>query len=316
MRTYVEYPIGVQLFNRPEFAQQLLQSLRSQNLEISPQNLVVLIDGYRGSLDEKHGINDSTNKVREIVDTYCPNSTIISLDKNLGIGRSHELLQGTVFNQHQDKEWAIFLEEDSLPAKDYLDVISQLISAVGSNRKIVKVSTFQILNYREVIAPTESKVYAGRGTKAYAERASWFNERKESYLAALNLMLSEDLSKLSKFVELAKLGIFMENLQKDDLLDRLIILNEKIHLTYPTDSIKDIGITGSSGFVEEEYNLHATVLPLEFRQISEFEISEILEQQDKFITTNFARIFSGYLLAKNSCSLRAIVVEKLKKLLP
>jgi hypothetical protein len=204
---------------------------------------------------------------------------------------------------HPAMEWGIFIEEDSILKENYLEAMSQLISTVESNTQVVKVSTFQLLNYRELTTVSPGKAYAGRGTKAYAERASWFEDRSPLYETALEIMLDIKTSEITKFVELARLGLFMEYLQKDDLLDRILISKGKIHLVYPLNLVTDIGQIGNTGFIENEFSgLDAKInfeTPEKISRITESQLSDILLQQNMFVTENFTRIFEGILNQEN-----------------
>jgi hypothetical protein len=308
-------PIGVQLFNRLETANTLLNALKIQDIDLDEESIYFVIDGYKGSKNERDLIPDCTDKIAELVGEKFPASTIVKIDRNLGIGRTHHILQALVYESNSMAKWAIFLEEDSIPEPGYLRFMSEFVEILQPYESIVKGSTSQYLNYRETAGISQYSLYAGRGTKAFAERAEWFWERKIPYENALAILIDKSVTEIDKYVRLAKMGYMMENLQKDDLLDRMVVNARKIHLVLPNRLITDIGSDGESGFVEatnfDKLNSD-TFKALETLSLAlEEKLPEIYVQHDQYLTRNLALIFEYFLLFKNSSPKRIRLVARI-----
>ncbi len=133
------HPVSVLLFNRPDYALITLESLRDQTLPVSPERLIVSIDGYPGSKDEALGKADRTGEVAELARTMFPGATVRSAPFNLGIARHFALVEQLTFDDDA-QEWATFFEEDFELAPSYLEVMTELIAHVHAEGRIVQVS--------------------------------------------------------------------------------------------------------------------------------------------------------------------------------
>jgi len=306
-----EIPVGIQLYNRPEVANKVLLALKNQSVELDQKNLFIVVDGFNSDHSNQSVHENRTDQVYAIAKKHFPNANLVKLETNLGIGRTLNLLQKTIFSEPKDVKWAIFLEEDSLISEDYCEFMSKFISLVDHFTQIVKISTFQILNYRTLNTITEGKLFAGRGTKAYAERASWYKERAELFENTLDILEDTKISTNAKYVKFAQLGLMMEFLQKDDLLDRILISKNKVHLTLPNNLVVDIGQIGSSGFTEAKFEMGKT--KNDFKTLEnlyktlEIQIPDVISQQQQFIYSNLQIIFDGYLTSKNGNRKRNIL---------
>lgn len=123
------HPIGLMLFNRFEYSQQVLMSLSAQTLPVDQSKLYISIDGYSGSKAELQGKRDSTHAIEELARATFPNATIRRAEKNIGIAEVYFALEVSMLESHPDANWIGFFEEDYVPSPDYLAITSQLASA-------------------------------------------------------------------------------------------------------------------------------------------------------------------------------------------
>lgn len=123
------YPIGLLLFNRFDYAQRVLQSLKAQTLPVDQSMLCISIDGYAGSKAEFQGKPDQTAAIFDMARSLFPNATILSAAKNIGITEANCLLEDNMLKSHPDSTWLGFFEEDYVLSPNYLSISEQLISA-------------------------------------------------------------------------------------------------------------------------------------------------------------------------------------------
>ncbi len=288
------FPIGIQLFNRLDYSIALMESLSQQTIEVNPDRIHFFIDGYKNSKMHLSGSSDLTGLIADVTQDFFPGSTVHTFDSNLGIGRLHHLMQKFLFEKYPQDNWCIFLEEDCLLQKDYLDFINHFASVVDPYPSIAKIGTFQLLNYRETFVIEEGKIFPGRGTKAFAEKSQWFKERLELTEMALQILTNSNFSDGKKYFKLAKLGMLMEFLQKDDLLDRIILSCNKLHVVLPNNLVRDDGIIGNQGFTEKPFDIDNSMNNLHtltnLKPPIDNQITEVLEAKEVFVLSNLKRI--------------------------
>jgi len=134
------HPIGLLLFNRFDYAKQVLESLRAQTLPVDQSQLHISIDGYAGSKAEFQGKPDRTAAIEELARSLFPHATILSAEKNIGITEANCLLEQNMLESHPDATWIGFFEEDYVLSPDYLVITQQLISAAQPVDDIVMVA--------------------------------------------------------------------------------------------------------------------------------------------------------------------------------
>ena len=123
------YPVGILLYNRPEYAEQTLAALASQKLAIDQSRLVIVRDGYVGSRDEAFGDPDFTAEVDRLAERFFPDATHIRFEQNCGIAVAYEEMADWCFSGNAD--WAAFFEEDFVVDQDYTQVLERLIDATA-----------------------------------------------------------------------------------------------------------------------------------------------------------------------------------------
>jgi hypothetical protein len=171
-----EHPIGIQLFNRPEYVIELVHSLHHQSVKINQENLFFFIDGFQHSVYESMGQEDKTEEVKRIINEVFPSANVYKQRLNLGIARLHNLMQEKVFLS--GSPWGVFFEEDIVLHPDYLKQIALMIEMVDDNHEVAKLSCFQVIPSLLHLPRGLDGYYPGRGTQAFAERRSFFEKKQ------------------------------------------------------------------------------------------------------------------------------------------
>ena len=247
-----QYPVGVQLFNRPEYAERVLRSLKSQRLPIAQNKLIIYIDGFRGSIYETRNVENNTEQISKIASEIFPFAKLVIFEENQGIAALHNALQAEAFLISET--WAAFFEEDIVLDENYMSELSELINIVDSVDEVAKVACFQIISSIRELSRGYDGFYPGTGTKAYAERKSFFLEKQkiiERYIALVNDELSSD----SVFVNVRKASILgaeghlLPFFQKDALVESFLHFEKRLHVVSMPNLATDIGINGIHNYV-------------------------------------------------------------------
>jgi hypothetical protein len=122
-----DHPVGLVLFNRPEYAELTLRSLAEQTA-LPGAEVFVSVDGFDGSKDQKLGRPDKTHLVAEVVRDFFPKANILQANANRGIARSFRLLESEMLRTQAD--WLFFLEEDFVIGQNHLASVQNLIDVV------------------------------------------------------------------------------------------------------------------------------------------------------------------------------------------
>jgi hypothetical protein len=246
------WPVGIRLFNRPEYTERFLQSLMNQSVSLDPTRTICFIDGYPKSSDYFQKVPDRTQEVADMVATYLPRARTIRAERNVGLAKALFTLQQEVFHL-DNSQWGIFLEDDLVLDESYLEVLDHLIELSPVSDKIVKVAACQFhLGYQsQPPASVRKNFFIGQGTQAFAEKNSYFQERKavtETYLHALEGDSYLHKNRELVFAALASQGIFNVMGNNDGALDQMIGLFNKLHIVAGKQLLKDIGIQGETSF--------------------------------------------------------------------
>lgn len=253
------WPIGIRLFNRPDCAQALLDSLKQQTIAFDATKLYVIIDGHSGSKDEQRGRPDRTSEVADLIAASFPGAHIELCRTNLGIAQTTFNLQSRVFSR-EDAQWAIFLEEDIILEPGYLEALHHMIELADEVPEVVKVAANQPnLNYLDIPpSPDRHNFYLAQGTKAFAERGSFFFERKhltKIYLQTFNGRQYSDRDEAEVFATMAEHGVFTKMGNNDVVHDRITFALKRLHITSPRSLLRDVGTEGETNFVLPEIRL-------------------------------------------------------------
>ena len=316
---FTTWPIGVRLFNRPEHVRELLISLSKQSLPIDPSTLTFSIDGFAGSLDQVRGRADNTAQVASLVKKYFPTATVIQFPKNVGIGESTFELQKKVFaNAHAD--WAIFLEEDIVLESEFLAAIMHLTDLAQELDEIVKVATGQLnLGYLKApIKPGRKDFFLGQGTKAIAERHTFFKQRTgltEVYLGAIAGRQYSDRDEAAVFATMAEQGVFTVMGNNDVVQDRITASLHKLFVVSGQTMIVDQGISGETNFVHPEIPIPAggksSVLATTQQQLVDC-LADLKIEHHEFEQKFFKDFWGGYMVSKSGGLAVRVLLKKIK----
>ena len=315
-----QFPIGIQLFNRPDYAEKLLRSIQSQSLLPEQDKIYIVIDGYRNSRDERNQLRDLTEKVYEAALDFFPKAHFLRNVTNLGPGGSLLKLQSAIFQTNY--RWAAFFEEDLILDKSHLKVLDELISLADPIGNIAKVGCFQASPTSLNNISENFVFYHGSGTQAFAERKSFFIQRKEiSKVYAESEMRSFRANSQSVTLEelatLSYLGVGLIYLQHDSFIDNILGRNGLLHVVLKPNLASDIGRVGIHNMVTKNFKSPASwnhFDGLSFREKSEMlrrdlpRIEELAKENSK---SSYKELVSMYYQPR---SLKGTLVLLLKKI--
>ena len=127
------YPINVICFNRPEYLQQLLRSLKGQSIECPDELIYFWVDGYSESKDEMLGRPDQTKETILQIQERFPRSHVMVSGKNLGIARNYWRAEQNSF-ETLGASSAFFLEEDLVLSPHYFELTMKMDSLFSFDR--------------------------------------------------------------------------------------------------------------------------------------------------------------------------------------
>jgi hypothetical protein len=301
------YPVGVQLFNRPEYAEKVLLSLREQTLPLNQNLLYVYIDGFKGSIYESRGSIDKTQEVEDLARTIFPQSTVRRFQENCGIADLHNKLQEEAFSG--DHPWAAFFEEDLILDKSYLQELSDLIEIVDDTEKVAKVACFQILPSMIHLPRGYDGFYPGHGTQAFAERKSFFQIKQPAVKEFIELV-AQDLNQENQFVnshiaaQLAATGHFLTYVQHDSLNEDIMHSQGKVHVVSKPNLCTDIGMKGVHSYVTKlpqiPFNTQNSIKNLsERKQLFVNQLNQLSIEAKDYRVSQFKDLFDGFYISRS-----------------
>ncbi|WP_158599151.1 glycosyltransferase family 2 protein [Methanohalophilus sp. RSK] len=127
-------PIALFVYNRPDHTRKTLESLMG-NPEFADSLLYIFCDGARSEKDK-----ESVQSTRELIRSYkLENANIVENEQNKGLARS---IVGGINNILQEHDRLIVLEDDCVPAPDFLHFMNACLSHYESDEKIMNVSGY------------------------------------------------------------------------------------------------------------------------------------------------------------------------------
>jgi hypothetical protein len=174
------YPIGILLFNSPDYSEIVLRSLSAQDIKVDPSRAVITVDGYINSKDESVGKDNQVDQVIKIAKKYFPNSKIVYNKYNQGIPKQFQFLEIELFN-FPNSEWALFLEHDFELFPNYLRGIDTLVKVTNQFEEVVQVDC------TDGSAMTLSRGY----NSVYPTAHHWAFALKKSHYLERNFIVSE-----------------------------------------------------------------------------------------------------------------------------
>lgn len=180
------YPIGILLFNSPEYSEIVLRSLSSQDIKVDPSRVLITVDGYINSKDEAVGKNNQVDQVIKIAKKYFPNSKIVHYKDNQGIAKQFHFLENELFN-FPNSEWALFLEHDFELFPNYLRGIEAFVKVANQFDEVVQVD-----------CTGGSAMALSRGSNSvYPAGHHWAFALKKSHYLERNFIVSEYVDSIS-----------------------------------------------------------------------------------------------------------------------
>lgn len=174
------HPIGILLFNSPDYSEIVLRSLSSQDINVDPSRVVITVDGYINSKDEAVGKNNQVDQVITIAKKYFPNSKIVHNKTNQGIAKQFQFLENELFN-FPNSEWALFLEHDFELFPNYLRGIDTIVRATNQFDEVVQVD-----------CTGDTHIPLSRGfNSVYPTKHHWAFALKKSHYIERNCIVSE-----------------------------------------------------------------------------------------------------------------------------
>ena len=305
------HPVGIQLFNRPEYAEKFLVSLSRQTLQVDQIKLHIFVDGYAGSIYESRGSADKSAEVTQLAIEYFPKAKVVKFDKNLGIAASHVQLQKLVFSNGSD--WGAFFEEDVVLEPSYLEELSTLIEIVDDCERIGKVACFQILPPLSHLPRGHDGFYPGRGTKAFAERKTLFDKKLSMLESFVDILGKSDLEyfdtekdslRLAKLASRNSLGRLMPTMHHDIATDLFLEFNNFLHVVSKPFLAKDIGVHGVHNSIVPKIDIplatHTNDMS-ENRNITfKNSIMLIEKESEDYALISYMKIINGYYISQSS----------------
>lgn len=305
------YPIGIQLFNRPEYAEKLLVSLKQQKLKADQEKLSIFVDGFPGSVYESRGLADKSTEVKKLASYYFPKANVIGWERNLGIAALHVELQKSIFST--GSEWGAFFEEDVVLEPAYLDELSKLIEIVHDFQQIGKVACFQILPSLSHLPRGYDGFYPGRGTKAFAERKKLFDKKLPMLEEFVNIIGKPDLNhpsidkdslKIATFASRNFLGQLIPTMDHDIATDFFLRFNDFLHIVSRPYLATDIGFQGVHNSVTPKITVPQTTSSanesesriLSFRK----SIDLITQESEVYAVLSYKKIMDGYYISQST----------------
>ena len=242
------YPIGLLLFNRPEYSIQLLRSLAEQTMK--PSEIYVHIDGYKNSRDELAGRPDFQNLTISYLNQKFPNAHVVVEKQNQGIARSWHALEEMVFKNSHSR-FAQFFEADMLLSKHYLQSAFKLITEVGQKPSIGTISltgeSNKVANHKNILTTTW-------GTKAVAVKREHYMERMEFMWEYLGLF--EGISywqRDSKMIleHFHSMGIYLPGTCQDQFKAAMLAHFNKMQLNTTNSYVRNLGRFGHSRIISK-----------------------------------------------------------------
>lgn len=239
------YPVGVLLFNRPEYAEKTLRALSAQTFPVPGNRVVIVVDGYAGSKAEQRGQTDHTGEIVTIAREIFPEAHIDAAPRNLGIAHAFDLLERNLRACDPKSEWYGFFEEDYVPNDSYLATVAALAHKAEKLPPIVAISaTGEIFGERHRGA---GSVYPLARLWAFLMRGSHLDERRplvDGYLDAVAANPYWQRDKPAIATALANLGVLPIGVSQDQVKLSLLGRFDRYGISTGTSQGEYIGVVG------------------------------------------------------------------------
>lgn len=241
--TVFPYPVGVLLFNRPDYARQVLESLAAQRLPVEQSRLYFSIDGFSGSKSELRGATDHTGTIASLVREYFPTAHVLEAETNLGIPRSYIGLENRMQKDHPKATWLGFFEEDYVLGADYLTAVLAMSEAAPADIVMVSASGETLDSAHR----GQDGVYPMGHLWAFLVRASHLDERREMLAVYRNAVAERpywDRDRVRMAKTLASIGVIPHGVGNDHSFLGVVYRLGRLAITTGKSYGRYIGVEG------------------------------------------------------------------------
>lgn len=253
-RKSFEYPITVLAFNRPEYLEKLLSSLKKQTLKVKEENVFFFLDGFEGSKDQFLGRENFSPVTLDVCNEYFPTSKKFVNDLNYGIAGQYRKAEELLFGKNKSSH-VLFLEEDLELHQEYLSFTEKLVSKISENRLVATVSAFGDIGIEKNFG--KNTYYPQRHLWGHVvSRDYWESTRKylSIYYSLMNDVPYFKRDDLTIRTVLAKHGIQTLHTSQDAVKDAIRRHKRMLSITTGYQLGRNIGVLGQH-FTEENFIL-------------------------------------------------------------
>jgi hypothetical protein len=241
-----EYPINIICFNRPDYLEQLIISLKNQTLLIAQENIYFWIDGYLNSKDQFLGRPNRTSDTVKIILKHFPQSKLTATPVNLGIAHNYWRAELNSFEVLNAKS-AFFIEEDMQLSPKYFEILIEMDSKLSEDLDVSHLSPTGDISHSA--SDVDSQYQAFGHNWGYLLRAWHHFERKElleEYLTFISLQpyyqrMQKEFDILEHFYSK---GVLIAGTSQDGMKDGLRNFFRRVSVTTKEVWASNIGIVG------------------------------------------------------------------------
>ncbi len=141
------YPVIIQAFNRPDYLEKVLISLKQQTIPVDASNVWLFLDGFYSEYTFDK-VTDAAliDNCREVFSHYFLSSNIFVMPVNQGIAKVRGLIESFAFGT-LNSDWALITEDDLELGPLYLEVLLDLKDAFPITGRIASIGAYGEIGY-------------------------------------------------------------------------------------------------------------------------------------------------------------------------
>jgi tRNA (mo5U34)-methyltransferase len=128
-------------FNRPQYLEPVLQSLRAQSIPVDSGQITLFQDGYRSKTGRDLTDPRLIERCVEIFQTIFPGGHVVTSTENLGVAWNFARAERYVFEE-LGADAAYFFEDDLVLSDHYLTVLAALTELALKDRRVAYVAAY------------------------------------------------------------------------------------------------------------------------------------------------------------------------------
>jgi hypothetical protein len=240
------YPINVICFNRPDYLEEFLISLKDQSIQVSSDLVIFWVDGFPGSQDENLGLENKTKQTVSLIRQYFPKCRIEISEFNLGIARNYWRAEIESFEK-LGAQSAFFFEEDLVLSSNYLQFCTHIDSIIGLDTDISHISVSGDVSH---MSSSIDEYFQAFGHNWGYLLRGWHHFERRSFLEEyLSLMENYPYFKRAEIEKdilgfFFKRGILLAGTSQDAVKDALRNHFGRISVTTKLNFSTNIGVVG------------------------------------------------------------------------